>query len=79
MHGTLGEIAALATARRLALLVIGSVAGLREHLRWFDDRPLFGKRIVVTRSRAQAGELVDMLEDRGRRSDPGADDPDRAA
>ena len=48
-----------------ALLVVGSVAGLREHLRWFDDRPLFGRRIVVTRSREQAGELVEMLEDRG--------------
>ncbi len=48
-----------------ALLVVGAVAGLREHLRWFDDRPLFGRRIVVTRSREQAGELVDMLEDRG--------------
>jgi uroporphyrinogen III methyltransferase/synthase len=38
---------------------------LREHLRWFDDRPLFGRRIVVTRSREQAGELVEMLEERG--------------
>ena len=47
------------------MLVIGQVAGLREHLRWFDDRPLFGRRIVVTRSREQAGELVDMLEERG--------------
>ena len=48
-----------------AMLVIGAVVGLREHLRWFDDRPLFGRRIVVTRSREQAGELVDMLEERG--------------
>jgi uroporphyrinogen III methyltransferase/synthase len=47
------------------MLVVGRVAGLREHLRWFDDRPLFGRRIVVTRSREQAGELVDMLEERG--------------
>ena len=47
------------------MLVIGAVVGLREHLRWFDDRPLFGRRIVVTRSREQAGELVDMLEERG--------------
>jgi uroporphyrinogen III methyltransferase/synthase len=45
--------------------VTGSVVGLRDHLRWFDDRPLFGKRIVVTRSREQAADLVDMLEDRG--------------
>ena len=47
------------------MLVVGAVAGLREHLRWFDDRPLFGRRIVVTRSREQAGELVEMLEERG--------------
>jgi uroporphyrinogen III methyltransferase/synthase len=47
------------------MLVVGRVAGLREHLRWFDDRPLFGRRIVVTRSREQAAELVDMLEERG--------------
>src|SRR5207342_3055531 len=47
------------------MLVIGAVVGLREHLRWFDARPLFGRRIVVTRSREQAGELVEMLEERG--------------
>ena len=41
------------------------MVGLREHLRWFDERPLFGKRIAVTRSREQASELVEMLEDRG--------------
>jgi uroporphyrinogen III methyltransferase/synthase len=44
------------------LLVIGKVAGLRQHLRWFDERPLFGRRIVVTRSPEQAPELVDALE-----------------
>ena len=47
------------------MLIVGRVAGLREHLRWFDDRPLFGRRIVVTRSREQAAELVEMLEERG--------------
>ena len=41
------------------------VAGLRDHLRWFDARPLFGKRVLVTRSREQAGELVERLEDLG--------------
>ena len=63
--GTLGTIVARARASSPAMLVIGQVVGLREHLRWFDDRPLFGRRIVVTRSREQAGELVDMLEERG--------------
>jgi uroporphyrinogen III methyltransferase/synthase len=63
--GPLGAIASDARVDVPALFVIGRVAALREHLRWFDDRPLFGRRIVVTRSREQAGELIDMLEDRG--------------
>jgi uroporphyrinogen III methyltransferase/synthase len=65
VEGTLGTIAARALADEPALFVIGAVAGLRQHLRWFDARPLFGKRIVVTRSREQAGEFIDMLEERG--------------
>ena len=44
-----------------AILVIGRVAGFREHLRWFDARPLFGKRVLVTRPREQATDLVDRL------------------
>jgi len=68
IQGTLAEIAdALADQppTDAAILIVGAVAGLREHLRWFDERPLFGRRIVVTRSREQAGELVEMLEDLG--------------
>jgi uroporphyrinogen III methyltransferase/synthase len=45
-----------------AILVVGKVTRLREHLRWFDERPLFGRRIVVTRSKEQARALVDALE-----------------
>lgn len=48
-----------------AILVVGSVVGLREHVRWFDQRPLFGRRVLVTRSRDQSGELVDLLEAHG--------------
>lgn len=62
---TLGEIGEAALHAGAALFVIGRVAALREHLRWFDDRPLFGRRIVVTRSREQAGELIELLEERG--------------
>ncbi len=70
VEGTLETIAALADTQPPALLVVGAVAGLRAHLRWFDNRPLFGRRIVVTRSREQAGELIDMLEERGAEAIP---------
>lgn len=64
--GTLQQLAEMKNLRQQpALLVVGRVVGLRQHLRWFDERPLFGKRIVVTRSREQAGELVDLLESLG--------------
>jgi uroporphyrinogen III methyltransferase / synthase len=53
------------TLKTPAMLVVGRVAALRDHLRWFDSRPLFGKRIVVTRAREQAVELVDRLEELG--------------
>jgi uroporphyrinogen III methyltransferase / synthase len=70
IEGTLGDIASRTHNGSAALLVIGAVAGLRQHLRWFDERPLFGKRIVVTRSVEQAGELIEMLEERGAEAIP---------
>jgi uroporphyrinogen III methyltransferase/synthase len=51
--------------RRAAILVVGRVTALREHLRWFDSRPLFGKRILITRPREQAAEFVHLLEELG--------------
>ncbi|MGA1844185.1 MAG: uroporphyrinogen-III C-methyltransferase, partial [bacterium] len=48
-----------------AIIVVGEVVRLRERLNWFEERPLFGRRIVVTRSRAQASQLVDLLEGLG--------------
>jgi len=66
--GTIGELLAATSAEppsTAALLVVGQVTGLRDHLRWFDERPLFGRRIVVTRSQEQARELIDELEARG--------------
>jgi uroporphyrinogen III methyltransferase/synthase len=48
-----------------AIIVVGEVVGLREKLKWFENRPLLGRRIVVTRSRAQASDLVQALGDLG--------------
>ena len=62
--GTLAELVEQVhdRPRRLpAILVVGRVVGFRDHLRWFDARPLFGKRVLVTRAREQAGELCDAL------------------
>ncbi|HYR95636.1 MAG TPA: uroporphyrinogen-III C-methyltransferase [Candidatus Binatus sp.] len=47
------------------VVVVGSVVTARERVRWFEERPLFGRRIVVTRPRAQAGALADVLEQQG--------------
>jgi uroporphyrinogen III methyltransferase/synthase len=62
--GTLSELAAHVRERPrrdAGLLIVGRVAAFRDHLRWFDARPLFGRRVLVTRPRAQAGELIDRL------------------
>jgi uroporphyrinogen III methyltransferase/synthase len=48
-----------------AVFIVGDVVNLRQDMRWFDNRPLFGKRIIVTRSRSQASRLVDVLNEKG--------------
>jgi len=48
-----------------AIFVVGEVVNLRERLKWFENRPLFGKRILVTRARAQASKLSRALQDLG--------------
>jgi len=68
IQGTLasiGEVAERTGFKPPAVTVIGEVARLREQLNWFERRSLFGKRIVVTRSREQASELVRQLTELG--------------
>lgn len=48
-----------------SLIVVGKVVGLREQLNFFEKRPLFGKNIMVTRSRTQSSELKSKLETLG--------------
>ncbi|MEW6034850.1 MAG: uroporphyrinogen-III C-methyltransferase, partial [Chloroflexota bacterium] len=66
--GTLGGIVDKAREAGVtppAVLVVGEVVALREKLGWFDRRPLFGKRVLVTRARGQASRLSRMLEEQG--------------
>ena len=48
-----------------AIIVIGDVVRLRERMKWFENRPLLGKKIVVTRAREQASDLVSDLSELG--------------
>jgi len=68
LMGTLANIVILAHANQLqppAILVVGKVVDLRDTLRWFDIKPLFGKGIVITRPETQADELAQLLEREG--------------
>jgi uroporphyrinogen III methyltransferase/synthase len=63
--GTLSNIVERVKKAKLmapAITLVGEVVKLREQLNWFEKRPLFGKKIVVTRSRAQASEFIEELE-----------------
>ena len=48
-----------------AIVVIGNVVREREHIRWFDTGPLFGKKVLVTRAIGQADDLATKLWERG--------------
>jgi uroporphyrinogen III methyltransferase/synthase len=68
LTGTLGDIAQRAVASGFAppaVAVFGEVVGLRESLNWYENRPLSGKRIVVTRTRKQASALSNKLRTLG--------------
>ncbi|HVO22015.1 MAG TPA: uroporphyrinogen-III C-methyltransferase [Candidatus Margulisiibacteriota bacterium] len=66
--GSAATIALLARQRDIkppALAVVGAVVQLREQLNWFERKPLFGRRIMITRPRTQASEFADLLEAAG--------------
>ena len=48
-----------------AIFIVGNVVNLREQLKWFELRPLFGKKILVTRARSQASKLSSALKNLG--------------
>jgi uroporphyrinogen III methyltransferase/synthase len=68
VSGTLATIAKLAAEEKVsppALTILGDVVKLRGKLNWFENLPLFGKRIVVTRSRWQAAKFSRKLSKLG--------------
>ncbi|OPY65062.1 MAG: Uroporphyrinogen-III C-methyltransferase [Syntrophorhabdus sp. PtaU1.Bin002] len=66
--GTLGDIDVLARREGIkppAIILIGNVVKLRNHLSWFENRPLFGKKIAITRAPHQSLKLGELLTERG--------------
>ena len=66
--GTLDDIVVKVSEAKLrppAITIVGDVVRLRRELRWFEDRPLFGRKVVVTRPRAQASTQIRALRDLG--------------
>jgi uroporphyrinogen III methyltransferase/synthase len=62
---TIHEAVALAAVKAPALIVVGPVVERREELAWLERRPLHGKRVIVTRARAQASGLASTLRQLG--------------
>ncbi|AGL01509.1 uroporphyrinogen-III C-methyltransferase [Desulfoscipio gibsoniae] len=63
--GSLDNIARLAKEQGFknpAIIIVGEVVQLRDKLKWFENKPLFGKRVLVTRSREQASNLSRAIE-----------------
>ncbi len=62
--GSLSDIVEKAEAAKLeppTVIVVGEVVRLRAQLNWFEQRPLFGKRVMMTRAKEQAAELASLL------------------
>jgi uroporphyrinogen III methyltransferase / synthase len=65
---TLGQVAKALPAARLerpVVAVVGEAAGLRESGSWFETKPLFGWRVLVPRTKQQAGTMVERLAEHG--------------
>ncbi|HMC50536.1 MAG TPA: uroporphyrinogen-III C-methyltransferase [Solirubrobacterales bacterium] len=63
--GTLAEVVERAEIKAPALIVVGQVVSRRDSLAWLERRPLHGRRVVVTRARAQASGLAKTLRNLG--------------
>ncbi len=79
LTGTLAEMGEAVAQQPVgaALLIVGRVVNFREHLRWFDSRPLFGRRALVMHSKEQPDDIAALLQRHGAEvavdTDPGLD------
>lgn len=48
-----------------AIILIGEVVNLREKIKWFENKPLFGKNILVTRNREKQGNISNKINELG--------------
>ena len=62
---TIYDIATTAKITAPSLIVVGEVVNKRQKLRFFDEKPLFGKNIIVTRSREQSSQMVEKITELG--------------
>jgi len=68
LGGTLTDIVSKAEGQKFSpptVAIVGEVVKLREKLCWFDNKPLFGKRVVVTRAKRQSSHLRELLSRQG--------------
>ena len=66
--GTLENIVQISKEKKVfppAITIIGEVVNLRDNFKWFENSKLFGKKVLVTRDRRQAGEFSDKIEKMG--------------
>ncbi len=61
----IGPIAKRAGIKPPGIIIVGAVSALREKLAWFEKRPLFGKKVVITRPHHQSMKLANLLSENG--------------
>ncbi len=68
LTGTIGKIGKDAKEKKIkppGIVIVGDVVNLRKQMNWFETKPLFGKKVLVTRPRIQSNTFVELLQEQG--------------